>query len=161
RFARFRRQRSGPAAAAPMTRPISFASTARTTRATSKCRETTKISDHYNVVDHFLDRHVREGRGEKLAITCEAHRLSYAQTAEQVNRAGNRLRELGIEEEQRVMLLLPDIPEFAIAYFAVMKIGAIAVPTNISCRADDYAYFLNESRARALIVHSSVYAEVA
>jgi benzoate-CoA ligase len=59
------------------------------------------------------------------------------------------------------MLLLPDVPEFAIAYFAAMKIGAVAVPTSTALRSADYAYFLNESRARALIAHSSVYAQVA
>ena len=47
---------------------------------------------------------------------------------EQVNRAGNALLESGIRKEDRVMLLLPDVPEFAVAYFAVMKIGAVAVP---------------------------------
>ena len=116
---------------------------------------------NYNLVDHFLDRHVREGRGEKIAITCDSRRLTYAQIADQVNRAGNGLLKLGVQEEQRVMLLLPDVPEFVVAYFAVMKIGAVAVPTNTALRADDYAYFLDESRARALIVHSSIYAELA
>ena len=42
-----------------------------------------------------------------------------------------------------------------------MKIGAVAVPTNTALRYSDYAYFLDESRARALIVHSSLYEQVA
>src|SRR5207237_477592 len=54
----------------------------------------------------------------------------------------------------------PDVPEFAVAYFAVMKIGAVAVPTNTACRSADYVYFLDESGARALVVHSSLYAQV-
>jgi benzoate-CoA ligase family protein len=66
---------------------------------------------------------------------------------------------MGVEPEQRVLLLLPDIPEFAAAYFAVMKIGAVAVPTNTALRADDYAWFLEETRAKAAIVHSSLLAE--
>jgi benzoate-CoA ligase len=41
-----------------------------------------------------------------------------------------------------------------------MKIGAVAVPTSTALRPADYAYFLDESRARALIVHSSVYPQV-
>jgi benzoate-CoA ligase len=115
------------------------------------------VPERYNVVDHFLDRHLREGRGEKPAIWCGSRKLTYAQIAEQVNRAGNGLLQLGIQEEQRVMLLLPDVPEFAVAFFAAMKIGAVAVPTSTALRTADYAYFLDESRARALIVHSSIY----
>ena len=118
------------------------------------------LPEPYNLVDHFVDRHLREGRAEKTAIRCEGGSLTYAQVAAEVNRAGNAFRELGIEEEQRVLLVLPDCPEFAAAYFGAIKIGAVAVPTNTALRAADYAYFLDESRARALIVHSSIYPQV-
>jgi benzoate-CoA ligase len=118
------------------------------------------LPERYNLVDHFLDRHIREGRGERLAIACDSRKLTYRQIAEQVNRAGNALREMGIQQEQRVMLLVTDVPEFAVAYFAAMKIGAVAVPTSTALRPADYAYFLDESRARVLFVHSSVYPQV-
>ena len=119
-----------------------------------------EVPDRYNVTDAFVDRHIREGRGEKVAVTCGPRLLTYGEIADQINRAGNALLDIGIEEEQRVMLLLPDSPEFVVAYFAAMKIGAVAVPTNTSLRDSDYAYFLDESRARAMIVHSSIYAQV-
>jgi benzoate-CoA ligase len=118
------------------------------------------MSGTYNLVDHFVDRHVREGRGGKTAIVYEGRTLSYAEVAEQVARAGNGLLRLGVQQEQRVLLLLPDSPEFVAAYLGTMKIGAVAVPTSTAVRAADYAYFLAESRARVLIVHSSLYAEV-
>jgi benzoate-CoA ligase family protein len=111
----------------------------------------------FNLTDHFVDRHLRQGRGGKTAIFADDGSLTYTQIAELVNRAGNGLRQLGIQEEQRVLLLLPDGPEFVAAYFGAIKIGAVAVPTNTALRAPDYAYFLDESRARALIVHSSLY----
>jgi len=113
-----------------------------------------------NLVDDFVDRHLREGRGDKVAIVCGSRTLTYSQLAEQVNRAGNSLLESGIRKGRRVMLLLPDTPEFVIAYFAAMKIGAVAVPTNTALRSADYAYFLNESQAAVLVVHSSLYAQV-
>ena len=119
------------------------------------------LPDRFNLVDHFVDRHVREGRGEKTAIRCDGQRLTYSQVAEQVNRAGNGFRELGVQEEQRVLLLLPDCPELAAAYFGAMKIGAVAVPTSTALRSADYAYFLTESKAKALIVHASLYPQVA
>jgi benzoate-CoA ligase len=118
-----------------------------------------QIPDRYNLVDHFVDRHIREGRGQKTAIVSGDRRHTYGETAEQVNRVGNGLLSLGLQEEQRVLLVLPDIPEFAAAYFGTMKIGAVAVPTSTALRSSDYAYFLEESRARLAIVHSTLLAE--
>ena len=117
------------------------------------------LPDSYNLVDHFVDRHLREGRGGKTAIVCGDQRLTYADVAAQVNRVGNGLRKLGLQEEQRVLLALPDTPEFAAAYFGTMKIGAVAVPTSTALRASDYAYFFEESRAKIAIVHSTLLAE--
>jgi benzoate-CoA ligase len=120
----------------------------------------TDLPDRYNVADDFVDRHIREGRGGQTAISCDGRALTYAEIAELVNRAGDGLLRLGVQEEQRVMLVLPDVPEFAVAYFAVMRIGAVAVPTSTALRPADYAYFLDESRARILIIHSSCYAQI-
>jgi benzoate-CoA ligase len=122
---------------------------------------TAVIPNSYNVADHFLDRHLREGRGDKLAIVCEGRSWSYAAVAALANRVGNGLLSLGLQAEQRVLILLPDCPEFAGAYFGVMKIGAVAVPASTDLRAADYDYLLGESRAQVLIVHSSLFPEVA
>jgi len=120
-----------------------------------------ELPDRYNLVDHFVDRHIREGRGEKVAIVSEGRGLTYREIAGQVNRVGNGLRRMGLEEEQRVLLVLPDLPEFAAAYFGTMKIGAVAVPASTALRAADYAYFLEESRAKVAIVHSTLLGEFA
>jgi benzoate-CoA ligase family protein len=117
-----------------------------------------EIPDRFNLVDHFLDRHVREGRGDKTAIISGDLRVTYSDVAAQVNLVGNGLLRLGLQEEQRVLMVLPDIPEFAAAYFGTMKMGAVAVPTSTALRAGDYAYFLEESRARIAIVHSTLLA---
>ena len=121
--------------------------------------ERLEVLDRYNLVCHFIDRHLREGRGDKTAIVCGGLQYTYAEIAAQVNRIGNVLLELGLYEEQRVLLVLPDIPEFAAAYFGTMKIGAVAVPTSTALRKDDYAYFLEESRAKVAIIHSALLSE--
>jgi len=118
-----------------------------------------ELPDRFNLADHFVDRHIREGHGQKTAIVTGDRRLTYGEVGELVNRAGNGLLSLGLQEEQRVLLVLPDIPEFAAAYFATMKIGAVAVPTSTALRSSDYAYFLEESRARLAIVHSTLLPE--
>src|SRR5262245_26757764 len=94
----------------------------------------------FNLTDHFVDRHVREGRGQKVAIRCGGSVYTYDALAADVNRAGNGLLRLGLQDEQRVLLLLPDCPEFVVAYFAVIKIGAVAVPTTTAGRTGDYDY---------------------
>jgi benzoate-CoA ligase len=118
-----------------------------------------EVPDRYNLVGHFVDRHIREGRGARTAIWSGDRRLTYGELSEQIDRAGNGLLQLGLEEEQRVLLLLPDSPEFAAAYFGAMKIGAVAVPSSTALRASEYAYFLEESRARIAIVHSTLLGE--
>ena len=115
----------------------------------------------YNLATAFVDRHLAEGRGDKVAIRCGDSRVTYRQLAALTNRVGHGLRRLGLHEEERVLLVLPDGPEFAAAYFGTMKIGAVAVPTSTGLRAPDYVYALAESRARAVIVHGSVWGEVA
>lgn len=118
-----------------------------------------ELPGQYNLADHFVDRHIREGRGGKVAIVSGDQRLTYRDVAQQINRVGNGLRQLGLQDEQRVLLVLPDVPEFAAAYFGTVKIGAVAVPTSTGLRASDYAYFLEESRARVVIVHSPLLGE--
>ncbi len=115
----------------------------------------------FNLTDYFVDRHIKEGRAQKIAIRCGESVYTYGVLAADVNRAGNGLLRLGLQDEQRVLLLLPDCPEFVVAYFAVIKIGAVAVPTSTAGRTADYDYFLRESKARILIVHSMLFAEVA
>jgi len=120
-----------------------------------------ELPERYNLVEHFVDRHIRDGRGDRTAIICGDKRVTYREVAEQVNRVGNGLLRLGLQQEQRVLLVLPDTLEFAAAYFGAMKIGAVAVPTSTAARASEYAYFLQESRARIAIIHSNLLAELA
>jgi benzoate-CoA ligase family protein len=119
------------------------------------------VPDRFNVAVALLDRNVAEGRADKVAVRCEGRAVTYGQLLDTAGRLGNGLRSLGVEMENRVLILLPDSPEFAAAYLGVMRIGAVAVPTNTALRARDFAYFLDESRAKVLIAHASLWSEVA
>jgi benzoate-CoA ligase len=106
----------------------------------------------FNAAEYFVDRHLREGRGGRIAIECEDQRVSYSQLSDRVNRLGNALRDtLEVRMEERVLLLLPDIPEFAYSFFAAIKIGAVPVPVNTLLRPNDYEFLLNDTRARVAI----------
>jgi len=113
--------------------------------------------EKFNASDYFVDRHLYEGRGDRIAIECGDERITYSQLAERVNRFGVALRDsLGVRMEERVLLLLPDIPEFAYCFFGAIKIGAIPVPVNTLLRANEYEYLLNDTRARVAIVSESL-----
>ncbi len=114
----------------------------------------------YNAATTFVDEPLARGWGRRVAFYYEHDRVTYQKLAEATNRTGNALRELGVEMEDRVMLLLYDSPEFAASFFGAIKIGAVAVPVNTLMRAREYVYYLNDSRARVLIVHEPLLAEI-
>ena len=109
------------------------------------------MPESFNLTSYFVDRHVFEGRGRRTAIVCEGRRKTYAEMAAMVNQAGNALRRSGVEAGDRVMIVLPDSPEFVAAYFGAMKIGAVAVPTSTALRAADYASLVEESGAKLMV----------
>jgi benzoate-CoA ligase len=119
------------------------------------------LSNGLNATTVLVDVHIPAGRGEKPAILCGQRAVTYRGLCEGVNRLGNALKELGVRMEERVAILLPDSPEFAFAFFGAMKIGAVAIPLNTLLTAPEYEYLLNDSRARELIVDSSLLDHIA
>jgi benzoate-CoA ligase len=69
-----------------------------------------------------------------------------------VNKTANGLREIGVRVDDRVMLLMLDVPQFYPMFWGAARIGAIPVPVNTMLTPDDYEYYLNDSRARVLVV---------
>src|ERR671925_50227 len=120
----------------------------------------TSLPAQFNVAAWFLDRNVAEGRGGATAFRYEDRMLTYADVQDLVNRTGNALRELGVEQEHRVLVLCLDAPEFLGAFWGAIKIGAIPIPVNTLMRGADYLYFLRDSRAKAAVISAPLMAEV-
>src|SRR3984893_5470623 len=118
------------------------------------------LPDQFNAATYFIDRHLAEGRGEKIAIEAGEARISYRLLGERVNRGGNARLKLGVRIEERVLLLLLDGPEFAFSFFGAIKIGAVPVPVNTLLKPADYQYILNNSRARVAVVTESLYPQI-
>ena len=110
----------------------------------------------FNVATHFIDRHIPEGRGEKVAFECGEEPVTYQQLFERVNRFGNALKKLGVRPEERVALLLLDTPEFAYCFFGAIKMGAVPVPLNSMLKPAEYEYLLNDSRARVAVISEAL-----
>lgn len=120
-----------------------------------------EFPNHFNVVEPLVDSHLTQGRGNKAAILCGDETVTYRDLLERVNRVGNALRNLGVRMEDRVAILMPDSPGCVYAFFGAMKIGAVSIPMNTNLLPKDYEYLLNDSRARLLIIHSSLLGKVA
>lgn len=110
----------------------------------------------FNAADYFVDRNVREGRGGKVAVLCEDRSFTYADIQAAMNRFGHGLRSLGVRMEERVALLLLDSEIYPQAFFGAIKIGAVPVCLNTLLRPKDYEYFLNDSRARILVIDAAL-----
>jgi 4-hydroxybenzoate-CoA ligase len=111
-----------------------------------------ELPEIFNAADYFVDRNVREGRGAKTAIRCGTNQFSYGDVQAGVNRFGNSLKSLGVRMEERIALLMLDTELFPQAFFGSIKMGAIPICLNTLMRPKDYEYFLNDSRARVLVI---------
>jgi long-chain acyl-CoA synthetase len=89
--------------------------------------------------------------GGKTAIIFEDKALSYGDLQKAVNSLANHLSRLGIEKGDKVAIMLPNIPEFVISYFSILKLGAVAVTLNIMSTAYELRYLLGNSDSKVFI----------
>jgi len=109
-------------------------------------------SDTFNVAVPFIDRHLEEGRGDKVAIRIHGGGVvTYRTLAEHVNRAGNALVNLGAGRGDRILMIVKDSAEFYYLFWGAIKAGIIPVPLNTLLRAKDYAYMIENSEAAGVL----------
>jgi benzoate-CoA ligase family protein len=111
--------------------------------------------EHFNMADYFLYHNLEEGRENKVCLYFNDQTYTYGEAARMSNRAGNALRAVGVRVEDRVLIVLPDCPEFVWTWFGAARIGAVITMVNplLTCR--DYRYYLEYTRARAAVVHEA------
>jgi 4-hydroxybenzoate-CoA ligase len=105
-----------------------------------------------NAFDYFVDRHLREGGGERPAFIDPWRRLTYAGLAAAASRFAAGLAAAGIERERRIALLMLDTIDFPIAFWGALRAGIVPVPINTLLPPDITQYILEDSRAAALVV---------
>lgn len=115
-----------------------------------------QIPDQFNVAVELVDKNLELGRGDKVAIYYQDQTFTYGQVFRLVNKVGNALKSLGVERENRVLLLMLDSPELVASFFGAIKMGAVPIPTNTILKAQDYVYFLNDSRAKVAVVSEAL-----
>jgi benzoate-CoA ligase len=112
--------------------------------------------ERFNMAEYFLDRNLDAGRGGKVCLRFGDEKWTYEEIVKQSNRAGNLLAEAGAGIEDRVLFALPDCPQFISLWFGAAKIGAVIAMVNPLLPAEEFAYYLDYTRAKVFVVHDSL-----
>ncbi|WMS42621.1 benzoate-CoA ligase family protein [Acuticoccus sp. MNP-M23] len=113
-----------------------------------------------NCAVELIDRHVEEGRGDRLAVLGDGVRWTFAELAAQVNRIANALTARGMVSGNRVMLRSANNPMMAAVYFAVLKAGGIVVATMPLLRAKELGVMLDKAEVSLAVCDVKLRAEM-
>src|SRR3974377_910534 len=114
----------------------------------------------YNAAVDFVDRHVAEGRGDKIAFIDPFRNLTYGELRDSVARIGPMLARMGIERESRIALVLLDTVDFPILFWGAIRAGIVPVLVNTRLTVDQYRYLFEDSRAKAIFVSTALLPDV-
>ncbi len=114
----------------------------------------------FNLADYYLFDRLKEGLGGKTAIRYGGLEYTYDDVARKTRGVAAGLERLGVAQEQRVYIVLPDSPAFAWAYFGALASGAVVAMGNPAAPIESLKYVLGYSRAAALITTPAVAAEI-
>jgi acyl-coenzyme A synthetase/AMP-(fatty) acid ligase len=120
-----------------------------------------KLSDlpqRYNCVD-VLEHNLAK-RADKVALYSLEREMTFRQISNEVNQVGNALKKLGVRLGDFVGILSLDLPEWVTSFFGVLKVGGVAVGMSTTLTAKEYAYILDDSRARAIIVSENLLPQI-
>ena len=119
-----------------------------------------RFAPGFNVAMVFIDRHLSEGRGSRIAIRCAAGEVTYAELVANVNRCGNALVRLGLAPGQRLLMVVKDCPEFFYLFWGAIKAGIVPVPLNVLLSSLDYRVIIEDSACSAAVYSPEFAAQV-
>jgi benzoate-CoA ligase family protein len=105
-----------------------------------------------NLAAHFLDARLAEGHGDRPAIRVRDRAFSYGDVARLSVRYAHLLAADDVRPEERVIVALPDGPDFVGALFGILRRGSVLVMVNPDAPSDLIRYFLEYTRATAAFV---------
>src|SRR5437667_9506990 len=86
--------------------------------------------------------------------------MTFREDPQEVNQAGNGLKKRGVRIGDAVALLALDLPEWVTSFFGILKVGGVAVGMSTTLTPKEYAYMLEDCRARVLIVSESLLPQI-
>jgi acyl-CoA synthetase (AMP-forming)/AMP-acid ligase II len=93
-----------------------------------------------------------QGYGDRVLAIFDDDTVTYAQSAERAGRVGAGLKDLGVNQGDRVAIMMGNRSEFLYAWFGILKLGAVEVPIHDAARGPGISHILNTTEARVLIV---------
>jgi 4-hydroxybenzoate-CoA ligase len=105
----------------------------------------------YNAAADLVDANVARGHGRKLAFVDPERSLTYGELQARTLRFAAALKSLGLRQEDRLLLLLPDCVDYPVAFWGAVRAGIVAVPLSTFLASETYAYILADSRASAIV----------
>lgn len=118
-------------------------------------KKNTVIPEQLNMASYFLDHNIAQGRGGRVAVYWCNQRFTYNDIFALANKVGNVLKELGVEIENRVYLVLQDSPELVASFYGTMKIGAAPNVAYTYLSPSDYEYEINLIRPKVIVADST------
>ena len=112
----------------------------------------------FNAAHWLVDRHVDEGRGDRVAIRCQGRSTTYAELQQSVWRAQRLLAGLGIEPGERVTMVVRDDEAFPAFFLGGLRSGIVPVPLSTMLKGPALGDIVADAGARALVV-SDVFAD--
>src|SRR4051794_14011819 len=88
--------------------------------------------------------------GDRTALRLDDAAVTYAQLDEGSARVAALLRDKGVEPGDRVGVMLPNVPYFAVAYYGVLRAGAVVVPMNVLLKGREVKFYLEDPGAKLL-----------
>lgn len=120
-----------------------------------------EIPHEFNMADYFLFDRLEEGKGGSTAIRTIGRSWTYEEVAQWSHRFANAVRSLDLRPEERLLIALPDVPEFAFAIFGTLRAGGVVAMANPLLPGEDLAYTIDYTRCRVLVCDSEVAAKLA
>jgi len=112
--------------------------------------------EDFNLADYFLFDRIAEGKGDKIALRFGDRSWTYAEVADRSRALARYLVDVGLRSEQRVYIVLPDMPPFAWSIFATLAAGGVVTMGNSIAPIEDLRYVLDYVRASVLITTPKV-----
>jgi acetyl-CoA synthetase len=125
-----------------------------------------EIPRYYNIGRDCTDKHAkRVSHINKVALYWEneegeSKRFTYGELSQLTNQMANALLSLGFQKGDRLLIRLPNIPEFPLVFLGAIKIGAVPIPSSTMLTAEEIGYLLDDSKSRGVITTPELYEAV-
>jgi long-chain acyl-CoA synthetase len=106
----------------------------------------------------LLEESAKE-KPEKPALILGDDVLTYTELRDAAKKFANALAGLGVESGDKVAVMIPNVPQFAVAYYGILNTGATVVPLNVLLKGPEVAYHLHDSDAAALVTWEGFFEE--